>query len=395
MFIKHHLEVVINTRIELKFREIISVIFMAPNTSKATSNSSASNTPNNSLVGMAKIRELSTEIGLIACMVVAIYALISLLSYSANDPSWSNTGSSDSIGNFGGSFGAKFADMLLHGFGFMAYIVPILLLLAGFKFYKKRQESVEFSYAKFLFVAAGIIMTIVGGCGLESLHFGHLALNQPFLGGGILGDWLAGGFVGALGKIGSTLLAVVLFLSGITFFTGLSWFWLMDSVGEKAYELVDFIKGFREEKQDRALGEIARVERKDTVAAFREKTQKKPPIKIEPKVKSAPKVESSVRLARENQGTLFNNPSDGGHSLPPLAILDPADASGEGYSAEELEAMSTLLIKKLADFNVEAQVVSVHQGPVITRFEIDPAPGVKAATIVGFVKRLGACDVHC
>ena len=310
-----------------------------------TSNSAVGNTSNNALAGVAKVRELSTEIMLIACMVIAVYALISLLSYSPNDPSWSNTGSGDQIGNFGGSFGAKFADMLLHGFGFMAYIVPILLLLAGFKFYKKRQDSIEFSYAKFLLVTTGIIMTIVGGCGIESLHFGQLALKQPFLGGGILGDWLANGFVGAFGKIGSTLFAVVLFLSGITFFTGLSWFWLMDALGEKVYELIDYAKSFKEEKQDRALGEIARVERKDSVAAFREKTQKKPPIKIEPKVKAAPKAESSVRLAREKQGSLFGSASEGSHSLPPLAILDPADPSGEGYSTEELEAMSTLLVK--------------------------------------------------
>ena len=384
LFIKPDIEVVISARIELKSDQIISVIFMARN----TSNSAVDDTSDNGLVGVAKVRELSTEIGLIICMVVAVYALISLLSYSANDPSWSNTGSSDDIGNFGGSFGAKFADMLLHGFGYMAYIVPILLLMAGFKFYKKRQGTIDFSYAKFLAVTIGILMTIVGGCGLESLHFGHLALKQPFLGGGILGDWLATGFVGTLGKIGSTLFTVVLFLSGITFFTGLSWFWLMDTLGEKTYEFIEYAKGFREEKQDRAIGEIARVERKDSVAAFREKTEKKPPIKIEPKVKVTPKVETSVRLAKEKQGNLFSGSSDGKHSLPPLSVLDEADASAEGYSADELEAMSTLLVKKLADFNVEAQVVSVHQGPVITRFELDPAPGVKAATIVGLSKDL-------
>ncbi|MGH1542077.1 MAG: DNA translocase FtsK [Arenicella sp.] len=335
----------------------------------------------------SRIKELSTEIALISCIVVAGYALISLMSYSSGDPSWSNTGNGGAVTNFGGSFGAKFADMLLHGFGYMAYIAPILLLWAGFSFYKKRHEPLVFSYPKLLVVTAGIIMTIFGGCALESLHFGHLASSKPFVGGGILGDWIQSGLVATFGAIGSTLLAVILFLAGITFFTGLSWFWLMDTLGKKTCDLIESVQGMREEKEDKAIGEKAREKRIDSVAVLRKKTEKKTPIKIEPKV-AAKKPVDSGRMAREKQATLFESFGTQDHELPPLAMLDQPEEAEVGYSPEELEAMSILLVKKLADFNVDVEVVSVHQGPVITRFEVDLAPGVKAATIVGLAKDL-------
>ena len=93
------------------------------------------------------------------------------------------------------------------------------------------------------------------------------------------------------------------------------------------------------------------------------------------------------RLQREKQGALFN--AAGGTTLPPLGLLDMADKSKQrGYSAEALEAMSRLLEIKLRDFGVEAKVVSVFPGPVITRFEIQPAPGVKVSRISNLVKDL-------
>lgn len=343
---------------------------------------------NNSEPIVSKIRELSTEIGLIICIVVAGYALLSLASYSPADASWSNTGNNDSVANFGGSFGAVFADMLLHGFGYMAYVAPMLLLFAGFSLYRKRHQAIEFTYSKSVLMVVGIIMTILGGCALENLHFGHLAASKPFVGGGILGDWFSSGLVSTFGRIGSTLLAVTLFLAGVTFFTGLSWFRLMDTIGEQVCALYVRVQGMREEKEDRAIGEKAREERKDSVAMLRKKTEKKQPIKIEPKIvaKAAPE---SERVQREKQTNLFETIDEASaHGLPPLALLDEPQASNEGYSAEELQAMSTLLVKKLADFNVDVEVVSVHQGPVITRFEVDPAPGIKAATIVGLAKDL-------
>ena len=93
-------------------------------------------------------------------------------------------------------------------------------------------------------------------------------------------------------------------------------------------------------------------------------------------------------MEREKQTSMFENMRSADSTLPALSLLDPPEPQSFGYSDDELKALSVLLVKKLADFNVSVEVVSVHQGPVITRFEIDPAPGVKAATITGLARDL-------
>jgi len=215
-----------------------------------------------------------------------------------------------------------------------------------------------------------------------------LAEDSPFVGGGFLGDGLRSFFVSLFGQIGSTLIALVAFLSGVTMFSRLSWFWLMDTLGEKAYDFVEWVKDFRQEKEDRAIGEVAKETRVDSVAQLREKVAVAKPIRIEPKIATPAPVDSG-RREREKQVSMFTPAETGeGFALPPLDLLDEPGESVIGYSSEELQAMSTLLVKKLADFKVEIEVVSVHQGPVITRFEVEPAPGVKAASIVSLSKDL-------
>jgi len=118
--------------------------------------------------------EHSTEVALIACVLLAIYVLLCLLSYSSSDPSWSSTGDG-SPSNIGGRFGANLADLLMHGFGYFAYIAPILLLLAGFKLYKRRNEMINVSYQRLAIIFAGFVMTVLGASSIESLHFGHLS----------------------------------------------------------------------------------------------------------------------------------------------------------------------------------------------------------------------------
>lgn len=112
-------------------------------------------------------------------------------------------------------------------------------------------------------------------------------------------------------------------------------------------------------------------------------TEKKPP-KIEPKIDTP---EISVRPQKERQVSLFKEQS-GSTELPPLSLLDEPTVNTGGYSREELETMSQLLMKKLKDFNVDVTVEAVQPGPVITRFEIEPAAGVKASTIVGLARDL-------
>ncbi|GHA08261.1 DNA translocase FtsK [Arenicella chitinivorans] len=335
-----------------------------------------------------RVRELSSEIVVVVSAFLSIYALLSLMTYDPADPGWSHSGGAGrEVSNLGGQFGANFSDMLLHGFGYISFLVPIMILALGINYFRKRHDTAEPSYFKRVLIAAGFLITVMGGCGLENLHFNHWAATKHFNAGGYLGGWLTGGLVDMFGEIGSTLLMVTLFLTGITIFSGLSWFRLMDNIGAAIFGLIERVQNQREEKVDREIGAKARIVRQETVTELKEKVKVAPTImpKIAP---SDAKREDSGRMEREKQTTLFDSMHSSNDALPALSLLDPPEAQVFGYSDEELNALSVLLVKKLADFNVSVEVVSVHQGPVITRFEIDPAPGIKAATITGLAKDL-------
>ena len=334
-----------------------------------------------------RVRELGSEIVVFICVFAALYALLSLLTYHPSDPGWSHSGGVDQVvQNLGGRVGANFSDMLLHGFGYISFLVPIMILVLGVRFYKNRHSSSEPSYFGRVLVAAGFVITVMGGCGLENLHFSHFADTKPFVAGGFLGDWLSGSLVDSFGHIGSTLLMVTLFLTGITIFTGLSWLGLMDQVGKQVFDLIEYIQDRREQKEDREIGAKARIVRRDAVSEFKERVKIEPTIK--PKIDTQTALKDSGRMEREKQTSMFESMHSASDALPALSLLDPPEPQVFGYSDEELKALSVLLVKKLADFNVSVEVVSVHQGPVITRFEIDPAPGIKAATITGLAKDL-------
>lgn len=335
-----------------------------------------------------RVRELSSEIVVVVSAFLSIYALLSLMTYNPADPGWSHSGGAGrEVSNLGGQFGANFSDMLLHGFGYISFLVPIMILALGINYFRKRHDTSEPSYFKRVLIAAGFLITVMGGCGLENLHFNHWAATKHFNAGGYLGGWLTGGLVEMFGEIGSTLLMVTLFLTGITIFSGLSWFRLMDSIGAGIFGMIERVQNQREEKVDREIGAKARIVRQETVTELKEKVKVAPTImpKIAP---SVAKSEDSGRMEREKQTTLFDSMHSSNDALPALSLLDPPEGQVFGYSDEELNALSVLLVKKLADFNVSVEVVSVHQGPVITRFEIDPAPGIKAATITGLAKDL-------
>ncbi len=335
-----------------------------------------------------RVRELGSEIVVVFSAFLSLYALLSLLTYNPTDPGWSHSGGSSSeVSNLGGQFGANFSDMLLHGFGYMSFLVPIMILVLGINFFRHRHDTSEPSYFNRVLIAAGFLITVMGGCGIENLHFNHWAESKHFIAGGYLGGWLSGGLVELFGQIGTTMLMVVLFLTGVTIFSGLSWFSLMDSIGAGVFKLIENFKDRREQKEDREIGAKARIVRQETVTELKEK------VKIAPTImpKMAPvesKKQDSGRMEREKQTNMFDSMHSSNSALPALSLLDPPDVQQAGYSDDELNALSVLLVKKLADFNVPIEVISVHQGPVITRFEIDPAPGIKAATITGLAKDL-------
>jgi S-DNA-T family DNA segregation ATPase FtsK/SpoIIIE len=187
----------------------------------------------------------------------------------------------------------------------------------------------------------------------------------------------------ALGFNGATLLLIALFGIGWSLLTGMSWLRLMERVGGRVENTLAWARRRRDEKRDRVIGEAAFEEREQVVGATRETMDDRDPVMIVP---AALEVIKSERVIKEKQKPLFKDLPDS--PLPPLALLEDAPSSLEVVSAETLDFTSRVIERKLADFGVAVKVLAAYPGPVITRFEIEPAIGVKGAQIVNLMKDL-------
>ena len=330
-----------------------------------------------------RLRE-GTFIGVTA---VCLYMLMALITYSSRDPGWSATGSDAAIHNLGGPTGAWLADVFYSLVGYAAYLFPLLLAYRAFIILLERHEEKSFDWLTFGIRALGLVLVMIAGTALAAMNdSGSSSLPQGS--GGILGQAIGGAFTVAFSAVGSRLILLAIFLFGITIFTDLSWLTLMERIGARgisAYQVCrEWLLKTVNEMQERRRREKAVEARKVVITEHVEKEKKRKP----PKIKSPKaKVEKSARVEREKQQTLFDAPVTG--SLPPLELLDEeVKDPSRGYSSEALEGLSKLLELKLLDFGVAAEVTAVYPGPVITRFEIQPAAGVKVSRISNLAKDL-------
>jgi DNA segregation ATPase FtsK/SpoIIIE, S-DNA-T family len=334
------------------------------------------------------------EAAMLVLMAVALFLFTALVTYHTTDPGWSYTGSRESIQNAAGVVGAWFADVLYNLFGYLSFLFPVIIAYSGWLVLRSNHIEIdkEIDYHELGIRWAGFFVTVAMGCALTSMHFSIPEGLLPLDGGGILGRWLSDIMADSLGLLGSTLILLAVFLAGITLFSGISWFRVIDGIGFAglfSYNwLKDKVLAIIESRQEKKAGEEARLQRQEVVAADKKKqavreARGSAEVRIEPVVK---KVEISERLDREKQIQLFDAPADS--ELPALRLLDPPHPHVKGFSNEALEALSRLVEIKLADFGIEVEVVAVHPGPVITRFEMEPAPGVKASKITALSRDL-------
>src|SRR6478735_8307462 len=322
-------------------------------------------------------QKLWRELALVVLAPLLFYLLASLFTYSSADPGVNTSGSiAAPIHNIGGLLGAKIADLTFWLFGYVAYSVPLVLggiaWIALFGLDSDGDGHVDFGPALRLI---GIVGFLVSACGLLQL-LGGAAENLPEQSGGMLGQVTARATSGLFGQLANLVLFVVFMLS-VTLATGLSWFAVMDWIGGMV--LAGFAR-LGEKQQEAAEWQRTRSlreEREEVRKADVEKRAKREPVKIEAPAKQV--IEKSERAQREQQIPLFNVGGD--TSLPPLSLLDDPKPQPKGYSEETLETLSRQIEFKLKDFRIEAQVVGAYPGPVITRFELEPAPGVKGSQI--------------
>jgi len=306
-----------------------------------------------------------------------------LLTHNAADPGFSTTGADSVPRNLGGSAGAWLSDVMLMLFGVsawwwvllaVAYVAHIFRHLDGPPLANGRQRSLRL---------AGFALLLAAGTGVEWLRGWHWHASLPDAPGGILGA-AVGESTGALfGFTGGSLLLLLLMAVGFSLFTGVSWLEIAERTGgtlERAWwKAIETWQAYR----DRKAGAVAVQKREAKVSVVKKKLEDAPPIRIEPVVKEIPQ---SERAVAEKQAPLFSDLPDS--PLPPLHLLDPADEAVETASPEALEFTSLMIERKLAEFGVEVKVVSASPGPVITRYEIEPATGVKGSQIVNLAKDL-------
>lgn len=324
------------------------------------------------------------EAALILSLALAGYLLLSLLTYQPTDPGWSTTGMDDIVANRGGIVGAWLADSLLYGFGFPAYLSPLMLAFSGWLLFSwgKTADS-EGALHFWIIKAIGLVMALAAASGLSTLSFAPYAELLPLGAGGVLGEVVGNGFVSIFGASGTTLLLLAVLLTGVTLFTGLSWLMVIDRIGAITMMVMTYIaRKIRELKVQIATKQL-KQRREDTFREQNEKIQQQAKVRVEPTIQVA---ESSKREEKERQVPLFEASEEG--AMPALALLDMPQASKGGYSEDVLQALSRQVELKLKDFGVEVQVVEVQPGPVVTRFELQPAPGIKVSRISGLAKDL-------
>lgn len=337
-----------------------------------------------------RLLRLLSEARWVAFAVLGVYLTLVLYTYTPADSGWSHAGMSARPHNWGGSAGAWLADLMLYVFGFSAWWFCIALLASVWVSYrylasrfllnKQQEKRHRFENA---IRGGGFVLLVLGSSALEYMRMYSWKVQLPRDPGGVLGETLGSFAQTSLGFNGATLILLMLFGLGFSLCFHVSWLAVAEKLGGAIEGTAQWGLQMYRAYQDRKIGEVAIVKREEAVVKEREKIVEAPPIQIVPQVVHVPK---SERVEKEKQVSLFLDMPD--TNLPPLSLLDEPPLEQETVSVETLEYTSRLIEKKLGDFGVEVKVVAAYPGPVITRYEIEPATGVKGSQIVNLARDL-------
>jgi S-DNA-T family DNA segregation ATPase FtsK/SpoIIIE len=316
-------------------------------------------------------------------VLVGLYLAVILITFSPDDPSWSHMASvGASIHNSGGSVGAWVSDMLLYLFGFSAWWFVVLAFYGIWLVYKRLGATVS-ERPFLLFNLVGFVILLLSFSAFEAGHLVDFPAQFPLLQGGMVGNAIDSLLRMMFGFAGSTMFLLISIAVGFSLFTGWSWLMLTEKLGHLVINGYEWVVLKYHDWQDRKIGEEVKLKRDEFVETERKRTVDRAPIEIK---KPEVEIVKSERVEKERQTVLFDNLVDG--SLPPLHLLDEVSGSVEAQSEETLDYISRLIERKLADFGIEVKVISAQPGPVITRYEFEPAPGVKGSQITNLARDL-------
>ncbi|MGB1563304.1 MAG: DNA translocase FtsK [Sinimarinibacterium flocculans] len=353
-------------------------------------------------VGPSWLERLPREAAMLACLGLSLFLLVTLASFHPNDPGWSSSGAGEPVHNLAGTVGAWIADVLLSLCGYVAFLLPLAVLLIGLRIFHNPPPEEEVM-PRGVRIAAWLVL-LVSLAALAALHVGASPDWAPQGSGGIAGLALARTLVDVLSAFGASLLLLTLAITSAPLALTFSWVQIADRLGERLFELIARRRQAAAAHEDAVpspfAGEAAEsplprpMPEPEPVAARDKRRLRKAPVltgseeeQLDLLPVAAPKADKKPRAtARKDAGEPV--PAFDGDPIPPLEILDPARPSGRKYSAEELEHLSREVERHLASFGVKAEVVDARPGPVITRFELQPAPGVKGSQITNLSRDL-------
>jgi S-DNA-T family DNA segregation ATPase FtsK/SpoIIIE len=336
----------------------------------------------------------------------ALFVLLSLMTYQFSDPSWSHSSHSrGAIANSGGQAGAYIADTLYFVFGYLAYLLPSSFVYISW-FILSDLRILRFFDSRVLILRSfGFLLMIIGGCGLLSFQIEASQFNAMHGPGGLIGQAVGGSLYHILNLQGATLVLLAMFLVGTTWLTGLSWLYALEligfytlSFGAKIYFFAKKIvllsktklEGY---KVDQFETKAKLTPEKEVSVLSKVKIEKEKPTsnlastEVKPELsKPAPLISTPAREIKEIRAPKLYNPG----TLPSLELLDKQELerSMGGYTHQELELVSRDLEQHLLDFGIQADVVAVHPGPVVTRFELQLAAGIKVSKLTALSKDL-------
>ena len=344
------------------------------------------------------LARFAVEVSLLGGLLVLGFWLLAMASYSLQDAAWSTSGSGGGVVNRAGSLGAWVADASYYLFGFSVwwcFAAAVRAWLAGLAAWLRRsaadQHPAEGTSTMHPWLSSraafwcGLVVLVSTSCALEWSRLYSFEARLPGHSGGVLGDLLGPASVEWLGFTGSGLVAIALGVVGSSLAFRFSWRNVAERIGATLHARIESSRKKREVVQDIALGQQAAREREEVVSEERVEIEEHhpAPVLVEPVILEVPK---SERVAKERQKPLFSDMPDS--KLPQVDLLDGASSRQETVSAETLDMTSRMIEKRLKDFGVEVWVVLASPGPVITRYEIEPAIGVKGSQIVGLAKDL-------
>ncbi len=334
-----------------------------------------------------------------AGLVLLVCWLLALWSYSPQDAAWSTSGAGGALQNRLGVLGAWLADGSYFLLGFSvwwcvaaalhAWLSSLAGWLRGRDLLTPAAEHGAGTGAgpgaSRLAFWLGLALLLCASAALEWSRLYSIEIRLPGHSGGVLGYLVGPLSVKWFGFVGSGLVTISLGLVGSALVFRFSWGQVAERLGAWLYLQIESRREKRELEQDMALGQQAVREREELVVEEHEEAVRALalPVRIEPVLSDPPK---SARVAKERQKPLFTELPDS--RLPQVDLLDGALLRQETVAPETLEMTSRMIEKRLKDFGVEVRVVLAQPGPVITRYEIEPAVGVKGAQIVGLAKDL-------